>query len=219
MPPSGASRRKQSPWHHSVDHLPLLSITGTLYPSETPARAIAFGCVSVFHRFTAPGRKIFEALQQPDRDLIRVLLERFQGLACRGRLRFSRCRTHPKGHGGEKHALAEVGASLTPLDEAMADLPDVFYRRYMDDWIILEENRRALRRAVRRMHVVRAALNLRQHTDKTWIGRLSPGEARGSQEKRFDFLGIDFSRQGLCGLSAAPASRVREATAGPYDRM
>jgi len=107
---------------------------------------------------------------------------------------------------------------LTPLDEAMAALPGIFYRRYMDDWVILAKSRWALRRAVRRMNEVLTALDLRQHPDKTWIGRLTPGAADGSREKTFDFLGMDFSTPGLCGLSEATASRVREVTAQVYDR-
>lgn len=254
------------------------------------------GCVSVFRRNTAQGKKIFEAWSSEDRDFLRKLLEVFQNLACRGKLKLSALCTHPRGQGGVKRALGEVDAALrsgeftpvcrsdaksyyasirhdillqqlgklplpaglqkavaaycqrtlhygglyatssrgisqggslspllgaiylTPLDEAMAALPGIFYRRYMDDWVILAKSRWALRRAVRRMNEVLTMLDLRQHPDKTWIGRIAPGEANDSQEKTFDFLGMDFSHQGLCGLSAATAERVKEVTAQVYDR-
>jgi hypothetical protein len=68
------------------------------------------------------------------------------------------------------------------------------------------------------MNEVLTALDLRQHPDKTWIGRLTPGAADGSREKTFDFLGMDFFPPGLCGLSGATASRVREVTAQVDDR-
>ena len=72
---------------------------------------------------------------------------------------------------------------LSPLDKALENLPGVKYLRFMDDWIILAESRWKLRRAVRIMNQVLADLELDQHPDKTFIGKVSCG---------FDFLGVDF---------------------------
>jgi len=72
---------------------------------------------------------------------------------------------------------------LYPLDKALDAIPGVKYLRFMDDWIILAESRWKLRRAVRIMNQVLADLELEQHPDKTFIGKVSQG---------FDFLGVDF---------------------------
>lgn len=75
---------------------------------------------------------------------------------------------------------------LSPLDKALENLPRVKYLRFMDDWIILAESRWKLRRAVRIMNQVLADLELDQHPDKTFIGKVSCG---------FDFLGVGISTQ------------------------
>ena len=52
---------------------------------------------------------------------------------------------------------------LSPLDEALSSLPGIKYFRYIDDWVILAESRWKLRRAVRLMNQVLAALSLEKH--------------------------------------------------------
>ena len=68
---------------------------------------------------------------------------------------------------------------LKPLDDRMAAL-GCFYVRFMDDWVVLTPTRWKLRRAIRAVNEVMAALRVVQHPDKTFIGRVARG---------FDFLG------------------------------
>lgn len=69
---------------------------------------------------------------------------------------------------------------LLPLDLAMAKR-DVFYIRYMDDWIILATSRWKLRRAVKQCNQILNQLKVLKHPDKTYIGKVTKG---------FDFLGV-----------------------------
>jgi hypothetical protein len=62
----------------------------------------------------------------------------------------------------------------------------------MDDWVILAPTRWKLRRAVKRVNEILNELNVEQHPDKTFVGRISRG---------FDFLGYDFSPAGITGMS------------------
>ena len=58
----------------------------------------------------------------------------------------------------------------------------------MDDWVVLAPTRWKLRAAIRTVNQVMAQLRVRQHPDKTIIGRIARG---------FDFLGYRFSSAGL----------------------
>ena len=58
----------------------------------------------------------------------------------------------------------------------------------MDDWVVLAPTRWKLRAAIRAVNQVMAQLRVRQHPDKTIIGRIARG---------FDFLGYRFSSAGL----------------------
>jgi len=71
---------------------------------------------------------------------------------------------------------------LKPLDDVMAN-SGLFYARFMDDWIVFAPTRWKLRSAVRTVNQTLSALKLRQHPDKTFIGRAKKG---------FDFLGYQF---------------------------
>jgi hypothetical protein len=62
------------------------------------------------------------------------------------------------------------------------------YARFMDDWVILAPTRWKLREAIRLVNQTLAELKLRQHPDKTFIGRISRG---------FGFLGYAFQPAGL----------------------
>lgn len=84
-----------------------------------------------------------------------------------------------------------LGCSLSPLfgawylrelDETLSQ-EKYFYRRYMDDWIVLAKTRHHLRAAVKKTHQVLEKLRLKLHQDKTFIGRI---------EKGFKFLGCQF---------------------------
>ena len=68
---------------------------------------------------------------------------------------------------------------LVALDRAMAKLP-VVYQRFMDDWVILAKTRWQLKKAISIMNQLLEKLKLKQHPDKTFIGRT---------EKGFQFLG------------------------------
>lgn len=77
--------------------------------------------------------------------------------------------------------------ALLPMDRALQQLP-VFYLRYMDDWVIIANSRRGLRRAIQIMHQQLNQLGFTLHPDKTSIGRMEQG---------FDFLGYNFSEHSL----------------------
>jgi hypothetical protein len=79
---------------------------------------------------------------------------------------------------------------LTLLDEALSK-EGLHYARYMDDIVILARTRWQLRRAIKTLNQIFSALRLKQHPDKTFIGRI---------ERGFDFLGYHFSR-GPMGLA------------------
>ncbi|MFT7052884.1 MAG: RNA-directed DNA polymerase [Psychromonas sp.] len=72
---------------------------------------------------------------------------------------------------------------LKGLDEQMAGDIRYFYRRYMDDVIVLAKTRWHLRKAVRTVNQHFNQLKVEQAPDKTFIGRI---------EKEFDFLGYRF---------------------------
>jgi len=76
---------------------------------------------------------------------------------------------------------------LKLLDERM-EATGLAYARFMDDWVILAPTRWKLRAAIRLVNETLAELKLRQHPDKTFIGRVSRG---------FDFLGYLFTPAGL----------------------
>lgn len=77
---------------------------------------------------------------------------------------------------------------LKALDDTLSSYPGVYYRRYMDDIVIMTHTRWQLRRAVKLLNQVFNRLKLKQHPDKTYIGKIDKG---------FDFLGYHFSRQPL----------------------
>ena len=90
------------------------------------------------------------------------------------------------------------GCPLSPLLGAMylKQLDDHFnklnnkyyYVRYMDDILILSKTRWQNRKAIKAMNQLLKQLKLKQHPDKTFIGRISRG---------FDFLGYHFSTEPL----------------------
>ena len=90
------------------------------------------------------------------------------------------------------HCGISRGCSLSPviaayylkgLDKQMTGDKRYFYRRYMDDIIVLAKTRWHLRCAIRTVNQNFNALKLAQAPDKTFIGRI---------EKGFDFLGYRF---------------------------
>lgn len=81
-----------------------------------------------------------------------------------------------------------LGASLLHhVDGYFATCEEVFYVRYMDDFLLLTRTRWALRRAIRRLNHFVATAGFSLHPDKTQIGRVESG---------FDWLGIWFCPAG-----------------------
>lgn len=95
---------------------------------------------------------------------------------------------------------------LKPLDDEMSNL-DLFYARYMDDWVILAPTRWKLRHAVIIVNRVLNLLLVVKHPDKTFIGRISRG---------FDFLGFWFSSYGIT-IAAKSYERIFERASRLYE--
>ena len=92
----------------------------------------------------------------------------------------------------------------TVMERAMSR-GGLFYVRYMDDILVLSRTRWGLRRAVRVVNGFFRDLDLSQHPDKTFIGRI---------ERGFDFLGYHFSRDTdgvqAFGLAAVTVAKFKE---------
>jgi len=82
---------------------------------------------------------------------------------------------------------------LKPLDNAI-EKEEVFYARYMDDWIVLADTRWKLRGAVKAANEALEQLKVQKHPFKTFIGRISHG---------FDFLGYRMTPESADGLEVA----------------
>ena len=65
--------------------------------------------------------------------------------------------------------------ALIPLDKALGNINDVFYSRFMDDWVVLTKSKSALRKVVKLTHGILNALKLKLHPLKTFIGKISNG--------------------------------------------
>ena len=76
---------------------------------------------------------------------------------------------------------------LRELDIALVQ-HNVFYRRFMDDWIVLAKTRNHLRKAIKTSKQLLSWLKLKEHPDRTFIGWIKKG---------FDFLGYVFTTEGL----------------------
>ena len=64
----------------------------------------------------------------------------------------------------------------------------VTYIRFMDDWALLTQNKRILRKVIKKTHEILNDLQLSIHPQKTYIGRISKG---------FNFLGFYFDHKVL----------------------
>jgi RNA-directed DNA polymerase len=91
---------------------------------------------------------------------------------------------------------------LYELDKEMEDKP-VFYRRYMDDIIILSPSRWKLRKAIKTVNQHFEKLKLKQHPDKTTIGRITNG---------FDFLGYQFGKDKITVSIRTLQNHIRRIT-------
>lgn len=80
---------------------------------------------------------------------------------------------------------------LREMDIALSGLKNVYYVRYMDDWLVLAKTRNHLRKAIKITEKILSRLQLTKHPDKTFIGWIKTG---------FDFLGYHITLAGI-GLS------------------
>ena len=90
---------------------------------------------------------------------------------------------------------------LSPLDDAFAKM-DVFYRRFVDDVIILVKNKHQYAKVRKRLFEVLRSLKLTVSPQKTKMGKL----------KTFHFLGVEF------GVSQNPQSDKSQVSATMHKR-
>ena len=83
------------------------------------------------------------------------------------------------------------------IDQALQE-SGLDYVRYMDDWIVLAPTRWRLRRAISITNRVLECLKIRQHPDKTFIGRIAA---------TFTFLGFTFSESGIVSVAIATMAK------------
>ncbi len=88
----------------------------------------------------------------------------------------------------------------------MAKLP-VVYQRFMDDWVILAKTRWQLKKAISVMNQLLEKLTLKQHPDKTYIGRT---------EKGFQFLGYWITPDRLT-IARETVQKAKETAARLYE--
>jgi len=93
------------------------------------------------------------------------------------------------------------GLYLTLMDALFAPEAGIFYRRFMDDWIIMQNKRHGLRKSVKMVYGVLDALGMQTHPDKTFIGNGNKG---------FDFLGFAICPTGLTVSDAALSRRDKK---------
>lgn len=105
---------------------------------------------------------------------------------------------------------------LDVLDKRMEAL-GLFYVRFMDDWVVLAPTRWKLRKAVRLVNETLAELQVEQHPDKTFVGRV---------ERSFSFLGYQFGptaevetkKAGLTGVAPPTLKRFAERVRRLYEQ-
>ena len=76
-----------------------------------------------------------------------------------------------------------MGALFLDVLDRRMEATGLCYVRFMDDWVILAPTRWKLRKAVRIVNQTLCELQVHQHPDKTFVGRIDRG---------FDFLGYQF---------------------------
>lgn len=86
-----------------------------------------------------------------------------------------------------------LGASfLWRIDSTFSNDKDLFYARYMDDFIFLSPRRWPVKRATKRLLHHFDLFDFSTHPDKTQMGRISKG---------FDWLGVWFTQNGAAGIA------------------
>ncbi len=87
------------------------------------------------------------------------------------------------------------GTSLSPLLGALylssldstIEKMNVTYVRFVDDWVVMSDNRWTFARAIKKVNRILNSLKLEKAKDKTFIGKIDRG---------FDFLGFYFGKEG-----------------------
>jgi RNA-directed DNA polymerase len=92
---------------------------------------------------------------------------------------------------------------LKSLDEQMEGDPRYFYRRYMDDVIVLAKTRWHLRKAERTVNQHFHQLKVEQAPDKTFIGKISKG---------LDLLGYQFEKEKITVSKRTIQNHIRRLT-------
>jgi RNA-directed DNA polymerase len=92
---------------------------------------------------------------------------------------------------------------LKELDEQMTGDTRYFYRRYMDDIVVLAKTRWHLRKAVRTVNQHFSQLKVEQAPDKTFIGKISKG---------FDLLGYQFGQEKITVSKRTLENHIRRLT-------
>ncbi|CAI0837921.1 Retron-type reverse transcriptase [Serratia quinivorans] len=79
------------------------------------------------------------------------------------------------------------GSLLRHVDSYFATREEIFYARYMDDFIFFTKTRWHLRKAIKRLHEFFDLGGFEAHPDKTQLGRMEHG---------FDWLGVWYAPEG-----------------------
>lgn len=98
--------------------------------------------------------------------------------------------------------------ALMPLDQEMGRIKDVFYARFMDDWVVLTKSKTALRKVIKRTHQIINSQKLHLHPMKTYIGKIRQG---------FNFLGYYFDDKKILPAKET-IRRFHERAAALYER-
>ncbi|HIF9114915.1 TPA: reverse transcriptase domain-containing protein [Photobacterium damselae] len=102
------------------------------------------------------------------------------------------------------------GNSLSPLigafhlyimDVYFSKIENIYYARYMDDFIIFTKTRWQLRKAVKKLNQFFNQFSFKQHPDKTFIGRIDKG---------FDWMGFQFARDGIVDIAPRSLKKILE---------
>ena len=104
--------------------------------------------------------------------LLNLLYKALNRKETRGGLYYEYERGIPKG----SPLSPLLGAiALIPLDKAMGNIRNIFYARFMDDWVVMTKSKTALRKVIKITHQVMTDLKLQLHPTKTYIGKISHG--------------------------------------------
>jgi len=97
---------------------------------------------------------------------------------------------------------------LQQLDDHM-EASELFYVRFMDDWVILAPTRWKLRKAVAIVNRTLTELGVQQHPDKTFVGKVCRG---------FEFLGYLLNANGIAGVAKKTYERFKSRVTRLYEQ-